>query len=56
MTKPNKESPTRRKAKQILGELNCFIYRSDAHYDKENYENDLDIIEELIKKQKGGEK
>lgn len=57
MTKLNKESPTRKKAKRILGELSCFIYRSDAHYDRENYEHDLDIIEDLvIKKSKGGEK
>ncbi len=57
MTKANKESPTRKEAKRILGELACFIYRSDAHYDRQNYESDLDIIEDLINKaQKGGEK
>ena len=47
MTK-QKESAIKKKAKHILGELSCFIYRSDAHYDRENYKHDLDIIEKLL--------
>lgn len=43
-----KESSKRKEAKRLLGELACFIYRSDAHYDRRNYENDLDIIEKLL--------
>ena len=43
------QTSTRAKARIILAELSCFIYRSTEHYDRDNYESDLAIIEDLIK-------